>query len=206
MTRIIIMMIIKKLKTFNHNQCFFKEIEWVNAQHVVLLLYDKLDQYLKYKPGRNKKGMVIEKMKRNEYGNKLYDKLDQYLKYKPGRNKKGMVIEKMKRNEYGNKLYVQYGFNEEWFVESVDGCKMNDAEQKDIEDILKHMEVDKGYEVVFKAKSKTSAKKPKQMKAVKDWADLSQSLLTDQTLRNDDLMFVCVRLVPFFDEIICTVK
>eukprot|EP01083_Nonionella_stella_P254996 875735_1 len=99
----------------------------------------------------------------------LFYKLDKYLAYKPDNTTgKGMAIERMKRNKYGKKLCAKYGFNEEWFIDSIEGKKMNHKMKKDIDAILKKveakLEANKGYEAVFKKKKnvkrKDVAKKP----------------------------------------------
>eukprot|EP01084_Bolivina_argentea_P166832 289622_1 len=104
------------------------------------------------------------------------------------------MVQTMKRNEYGTELYVKYGFNEseEWFVDGIDGNKVSNKAKKDIDQILRQIEVKNGYEVVFKTKKKSNknvSKKVKQIKHAKDWADQSQHLLDSlddgQALQSD---------------------
>eukprot|EP01083_Nonionella_stella_P065254 170808_1 len=130
----------------------YHEVELVNTKHIVLVLYQKLDKYLKYKSDENGKGIMVQRMK---------------------------------RNEYGTALYAQYGFNEsdEWFVESIDGNNVTNTSKGDIDGILNRVDVNQGYEVVFKKRMKSVknvSKKLKQIKKSKDWADRSQHLLDDE--------------------------
>eukprot|EP01083_Nonionella_stella_P174356 604131_1 len=143
----------------------FKEVERMNDEHVVVLLYDTLDKYLEY--ASDKSG-------------------------------KGVIIKRMKRNEYGMKLYAKYGFNEDerWFVETINGNKVNNKLRQDINNILNSLDVNQGYKVEFKTNQKgpNILKKVQQIKRMilKDSADHSQHLLdhpTNEPLRgnNDDV-------------------
>eukprot|EP01083_Nonionella_stella_P057592 151116_1 len=101
----------------------------------------------------------------------LFYKLDKYLEYQPDHTTaNGMAIERMKRNKYGKKLCAKYGFSEEWYIDSIEGNKMNHKTRKNIDAILKKveakLEANKGYEAVFKKKKnvkrKAVARKPVQ--------------------------------------------
>eukprot|EP01083_Nonionella_stella_P116403 345860_1 len=92
----------------------------------------------------------------------------------------------MNKNEHGLKLYSVYGFNEDegWFIESINGYKVSNKVTKDVGDILNGLDVNKGYEVVFKTNTKSTniLKKVQQMKRMisKESADRSQHLLSHQ--------------------------
>eukprot|EP01083_Nonionella_stella_P101901 289405_1 len=135
-----------------NDELVYNEVELVNADHVVVALYHQLNEYLKYNSDENGKGIMVQTMK---------------------------------RNEYGTALYAQYGFNEsdEWFVESIDGNNVTNTSKGDIDGILNRVDVNQGYEVVFKKRMKSVknvSKKLKQIKKSKDWADRSQHLLDDE--------------------------
>eukprot|EP01083_Nonionella_stella_P101900 289403_1 len=135
-----------------NDELVYNEVELVNADHVVVALYHQLNEYLKYNSDENGKGIMVQTMK---------------------------------RNEYGTALYAQYGFNESdgWFVECIDGNKVTNKGKGDIDGILNRVDVNQGYEVVFKKRMKSVknvSKKLKQIKKSKDWADRSQHLLDDE--------------------------
>eukprot|EP01083_Nonionella_stella_P151426 483758_1 len=66
--------ILKWINTNANAKEVFKEVERMNDEHVVVLLYDTLDKYLEYASDKSGKGVIIKRMKRNEQGIKLYAK------------------------------------------------------------------------------------------------------------------------------------
>eukprot|EP01083_Nonionella_stella_P092291 258329_1 len=80
----------------------------------------------------------------------LYHSLDKYLEYKAGDNGKGAVIKRMRRNKYGKPLSAKYGLNEEWCITSIYGVKVNNKKQNEINNILKQVDLNQGYQATFK--------------------------------------------------------
>eukprot|EP01083_Nonionella_stella_P054188 143129_1 len=92
-----------------------KESNPVSVKDVdmIVSLSNQLDQYLEYKSGAKGKGIVIERMKRNEYGKEL-------------------------EKTYGFNNSVAND-NEEWFIVNIDGHDIDNKGSNDIDDILKQL-------------------------------------------------------------------
>jgi len=66
----------KKQKTHNEEaeKEIVKELAFINEGHIILRLFQKLDQYLSYKPNEKGRGIWIEQVKPNKYGKQLHIK------------------------------------------------------------------------------------------------------------------------------------
>ena len=103
---------------------------------------------------------------------RLYHELKEFVQFKSDQNGKGIVVERVKKNKFGQKLFIKYGFepDDKWYVESINGKKMRQKSKKEIDAMLKRIDLNGGYLVEFKkpikkkaikkTKAKTATKRP----------------------------------------------
>lgn len=100
-------------------------------------------------------------MNNSHFTLRLYHSLEEYVHWVPGGGGKGVRIQKVARNKHGKKLYIKYGFEgqEKWFVDSINGQSVTKTLRKDIDALLKAVDLQKGYTVTLKKTVTSNVKK-----------------------------------------------